>query len=237
MTSTIISPVENYDIAIPQAQVNHSSKYTLQWRRGQLLVKSPKKVKQPYIPCLDNQQLLTKCLQHSPINLVSIDAKLGESVLEFWAKACSQARKPIFVRIPSQISPAGKQPWQWLRRLIDWVIALVLLLLISPVMLGLVMLMRNDSPAPIFIHEWRVGERGKLFTVIKFRTANHFHITPLGHWLRKSGLDNLPQLWNVLRGDMSLMGFRSWTLEEAVRLSSGNHESLVISQKSLVISH
>lgn len=229
MTSTIIPPVENYNIEIPHQPVHHSSKYTLQWRRGQLLVKYLKKVKQPYIPSLDNEQLLVKCLKHSPANLVSIDAKLGESVLEFWAKACEQAHKPIFVRIPSKLSKAGKQPWQWLQRLIDWVIAFVLFLLISPVMVGLVMLIRSESPAPVFIREWRVGERGRLFPVIKFRTANHYNITPLGHWLRKSGLENLPQLWNVLRGDMSLMGFRCWTLAEAVRLSSASQESLVIS--------
>ncbi|QLE56094.1 heterocyst development glycosyltransferase HepC [Nostoc sp. TCL26-01] len=221
MTSTIISPIENYAAATPQQAIHRSSQYTLQWRRGQLLVRLPKKVKQPPIPSLDNEQLLAKCLQNSPVNLVSIDAKLGESVLEFWAEACKQAGKPIFLHTPpgSQLSKVSKQPWNWLWRLMDWVIAFVFLLFMSPAILVLAMLMRSDSPAPVFTYEWRVGERGRLFPAIKFRTTSYYNITLLERWLRKSSLDNLPQLWNVLQGDMSLMRYRSWTLEEVVRFS------------------
>lgn len=221
MTSSIIPTLQNYYTATPQQQDHRSSHCTLQWRRGQLLVKSPGKVKQPYLPCLDSEQLLVDCLKHSPISLVTIDPQLGETILKFWAKACLQAHKPIFLYIPSshKLSKQGSQSWQWLLRLIDWILAFTLLLLVSPVILGLVVLMQFNTPGSLLVREWRVGERGRLFQTIKFRTTAKQNITSLGRWMRKFGLDNLPQLFNVLRGEMSLIGFRCWTLEDAVRLS------------------
>ncbi|NDJ23799.1 sugar transferase [Nostoc sp. B(2019)] len=220
MTTSIIPTLQNFYNVTKQQQVNPSSRCTLQWRRGQLLVKPAGEVKQPYLPSLDNEQLLVDCLKHSPVNLVSIDPKLGETLLRFWADACEQANKPIFLRIrPGNQLPKGNYSLNWLHRLIDWITALVLLLLVSPIMLIFVMLIQFDSPESLFSREWHVGERGKLFQAIKFCTTAKHKITPLGHWMRKYDLDNLPQLWNVLRGEMSLMRSRSWTLEEAVQLS------------------
>lgn len=214
MTTSIIPTLENlYDVT--QEHQENRGYCTLQWRRGKLLVKPPGRVKQPYLPSLDSKRSLVECLQHSPVSLVSIDPKLGEALLRFWADACEEAKKPIFLSIPAG-NKVPNQPLRQLQRLIDWIAALVLLLLVSPVMLGLIVLMQVYSPGSLFCHEWRVGERGKLFQAIRFCTHN---ITPLGRWMGKSSLDNLPQLFNVLQGDMSLIGSRSWTLEDAVQLN------------------
>lgn len=227
MTISIIPPLENYYTVTKQDQ-DRSSYCTLQWRRGQLLVKPPGQVLQPYLPSLDKEQSLVKCLEHSPVSLVRIDPKLGEYWLKLWASACEQASKPIFLRIPSAEQSKQGSPWKSLQRLFDWIVALVFLLAVSPVILILVLLMRVYSPGKVFEREWRVGKRGKLFRAFKFRTTdNGFsqteqeqNVTPLGHWMRKYNIDNLPQLFNVLQGEMSLVGPRCWTLEEAVRLSS-----------------
>ncbi|MBD2342594.1 heterocyst development glycosyltransferase HepC [Anabaena subtropica] len=221
MTSVIVSKVENNDIIAPQDQNNCSSKYTLQWRRGQLLVKSSLKVKQPYLPSLNDEKLLINCLKRSPVNLVSIDGKLGETWLKFWAEACNQAHKPIFLSKPAHVrlSKSGSQSLNWLWRLINQLVAFGLLLLVIPVMLGLVMLMQIDSPKSLFTYEWRVGERGKFFRLINFCTTTQNNSKTLGLWLKKSGLYQLPQLWNVLRGEMNLTGSDCWTLEDAVKLS------------------
>ncbi|MFS0517850.1 heterocyst development glycosyltransferase HepC [Nostoc sp. UIC 10607] len=209
MTTSIIPTLQNlYDVT----QEHQDNRCALQWRRGKLLVKSPGQVKQPYLPSLNSKRSLVECLQHSPVSLVSIDPKLDEALLRFWADACEEADKPMFLSIPA----SKKLPNQPLQRLIDWIAAFVLLLLASPVMLVLIVLIQVYSPGSLFCHEWRVGERGKLFRTMRFCTHN---ITPLGRWMGKYNLDNLPQLFNVLRGDMSLTGSRCWTLEDAVQLN------------------
>ncbi|MCC5652727.1 sugar transferase [Nostoc sp. XA013] len=214
MTTSIIPTLENlYDVT--QSHQDNRGDCTLQWRRGKLLVKPPGQVKQPYLPALNSKRSLVECLQHSPVSLVSIDPKLGEALLRFWADACEEAQKPIFLSIPAS-KKLPNQPFRQLQRLIDWIVAFVLLLLVSPVMLGLIVLMQVYSPGSLFCHEWRVGGRGKLFRVMRFHTQN---TTPLERWMGKYSLDNLPQLFNVLRGDMSLTGFRCWTLEDAVQIN------------------
>ncbi|MBD2530221.1 sugar transferase [Nostoc flagelliforme FACHB-838] len=217
MTSSIIPTLQSlYDVT--QEHQDNRGYCTLQWRRGKLLVKPLGRVKQPYLPSLDSKRSLVECLQHSPVTLVSIDPKLGEPLLRFWADACEEAQKPIFISIPAG-NKLANQPWRHLQRLIDWIAAFLLLLLVSPVMLGLIILMRVYSPGSLFCRDWRVGERGKLFRAIKFCTTTKHNITPLGRWMHKYGLDNLPQLFNVLQGDISLTGSYCWTLEDAIQLN------------------
>ncbi|MBW4615423.1 MAG: sugar transferase [Desmonostoc vinosum HA7617-LM4] len=222
MTTSVISTLENFYNFTQQHQNHRSPNSTLQWRRGQLLVKPPGQVKQPYLPSLDSEQSLVECLKHSPVNLVSIDPELGEALLRFWADACEQANKPIFLRLPSgkKLSNRNTQPLRLLQRMVDWIAALVLLLLVSPVMLVLLALMRIYSPGSLFSREWHIGERGKFFRAIKFCPTTSNKILSLKDWMHKYGLDNLPQLLNVLRGEMSLFGSRYWTLADAVKLSS-----------------
>lgn len=234
MTISIIPNLEN-DYAISQHYQNQNSEYcTLLWRRGQLLVKSVNKLKQPYLPVLDDERKLIACLKHSPINLVNIDPKIGTYWLKFWANACEQAKKPMFIAIPAshKLREPGPQILRILSRLIDWTLALILFLLLSPLMLTLMLMIRIYSPQFVFSYEWRVGERGKLFKLVKFCTESKQNINPLGTWISQSGLDKLPQLWNVLRGEMRLLSSHFWRLEEVVQLSLVTKENtLPISSK------
>jgi hypothetical protein len=81
-----------------------------------LLVKPPGQGNQPYLPSLNKEQSLVKCLEHSPVSLVRIDPKLGEYWLKVWATACEQASKPIFLHIPAaeHLSKQGS-PWRLLQ--------------------------------------------------------------------------------------------------------------------------
>lgn len=108
-----------------------------------------------------------------------------------------------------------------LKFLFDRLVSLVGLLVLWPVLVIVAILIRIKMPGgPVFFKQQRVGKDGKLFTMVKFRTmtvnhggssvsvAGESRITPLGATLRKYKLDELPELWNVLKGDMSFVGPR-----------------------------
>ncbi len=108
----------------------------------------------------------------------------------------------------------------FLKRVFDIAASFLGLILLSPVFLILILLIRIKMPGPVFFRQQRVGRDGKLFTLVKFRSMTLTHsgssvsvkgesrITPLGAVLRKYKLDELPELWNVLIGDMSFVGPR-----------------------------
>ncbi len=106
--------------------------------------------------------------------------------------------------------------------LLDFVAAFLLILIFSPLMILIAILIKLSSRGPIFFSHKRVGFKNKLFVILKFRSLHidtpsysekpdsneDVRITSIGKWIRKTSLDELPQLFNVLKGDMSLVGPR-----------------------------
>ena len=116
----------------------------------------------------------------------------------------------------------GGKPLNFMRRIFDVLVALGLMLILAPLFLFVVLGVRLTSVGPVLFRTQRVGKGNKLFTMYKFRTmrmdtpqvATHLlkepdqFLTPIGKILRRTSLDELPQLINVLSGDMTLVGPR-----------------------------
>jgi lipopolysaccharide/colanic/teichoic acid biosynthesis glycosyltransferase len=112
-----------------------------------------------------------------------------------------------------------------MKRLFDFVSALALLVILSPLLLGLAIAVRVKLGAPVLFRQRRPGLGGRIFTVVKFRTMRDANgrdgqplpdaerLTDFGRRLRASSMDELPELWNVLRGEMSLVGPRPLLIE------------------------
>ena len=120
---------------------------------------------------------------------------------------------------------------QTMKRLVDIVVASIAILLLSPIFVLVAYKVRKNLGSPIFFYQERPGENGKLFKMIKFRSMkdavdqhgnplpDELRITPFGQKLRSTSLDEMPQLFNVLKGDMSIVGPRPM-LKEFVELYS-----------------
>jgi lipopolysaccharide/colanic/teichoic acid biosynthesis glycosyltransferase len=119
-------------------------------------------------------------------------------------------------------SPRGTFYLRHVKRILDFVFALVGLVLAFPVFVVCAAAIRLDSPGPVFYRQRRVGQHGRLFEILKLRTmvdkadekglkltvSQDPRTTRVGTWLRRTKLDEIPQLINVLRGEMSFVGTR-----------------------------
>ena len=138
-----------------------------------------------------------------------------------------------------------------MKRAFDILFSICALVVSAPIFLVVSILIRLDSRGPVFFVQDRVGRGGKIFRVIKFRTMIHGacadpetgrvlklgrlardnpSITRAGRVLRMSGLDELPQLWNILKGDMSFVGPRPTLPEHAERYNDIEKRRLEVPQ-------
>ncbi|MCB9184147.1 MAG: sugar transferase [Flavobacteriales bacterium] len=122
-----------------------------------------------------------------------------------------------------EVNPEIMPAWQFsLKRAFDIVASTIALVLLTPGFAAIALAVRWNSKGPVFFRQERIGKHGRPFLIIKFRSMycdaerdgpqlssqNDPRITPVGRWLRRTRMDELPQFWNVLKGDMSLVGPR-----------------------------
>jgi exopolysaccharide biosynthesis polyprenyl glycosylphosphotransferase len=139
--------------------------------------------------------------------------------------------------------------WQSVaKRVLDVVLSAVLLVVLSPILLLFALIIKATSPGPVLFKQRRSGLNGQPFTMLKFRSmvtdaeqrkhelealnemsgpvfkvTNDPRVTPIGRFMRRFSLDELPQLWNVLRGEMSLVGPRPLPVDEVQRFDDYAH--------------
>ncbi len=140
--------------------------------------------------------------------------------------------------MPDVATPVGGV----LKRGIDLLVALPLAILLAPVMVGIAIWIRRDSPGPALFRQERIGFAGRPFTLLKFRSMvvgaqgmgaglavseGDDRITTAGEILRRLSLDELPQLWNIVRGDMSLVGPRPTVASQVARYDDRQRRRLL----------
>jgi exopolysaccharide biosynthesis polyprenyl glycosylphosphotransferase len=137
-------------------------------------------------------------------------------------------------------SGARTRDFAALKRALDLAVAFPLLCLLAPLIVAIAFWIRLDSPGPVFFFQRRLGYRGKQFRILKFRTMTVLEdgeavtqvrqddprVTRAGRWLRRTSLDELPQLFNVIKGEMSLVGPRPHAVVHDMLFGSviGNYE-------------
>jgi exopolysaccharide biosynthesis polyprenyl glycosylphosphotransferase len=136
-------------------------------------------------------------------------ASQGADTDEIWGIPVQRVRRPA-VRTTA---------WR-VKRLFDVTVGVSLLVLLGPLLATIAVAVRLGGPGPIIFRQRRIGQYGRQFELLKFRSMRVSHDgasswsavpedqTAVGRWLRSTSLDELPQLWNVVRGDMSLVGPR-----------------------------
>ena len=160
------------------------------------------------------QVLYTLYKYNIPIKLYASKSR----ILTGGIRVCTLAGIPLVSLTESNFSASENN----IKFLIDRVGALIGLILLSPLFLYLMIRVRIDSKGALFFSQWRIGYRGKPFKIRKFRTMYETdesasplltsntdpRVTPYGKFMRKYRLDELPQLWNILKGEMSFVGPR-----------------------------
>ena len=139
------------------------------------------------------------------------------------------------------------------KRVLDFAVAVLILVLSAPLMLITVLLIKFTSPGPVFYRQFRCGLYGRKFQLVKFRTMsdgaedrlweirhlnemkgpvfkmrNDPRVTPVGRFLRKFSIDELPQAWNVIKGEMSIVGPRAPLSEEVQHYAVGQRRRLSV---------
>lgn len=143
------------------------------------------------------------------------------SMNRVWVRqSIDQSAAEAFAPVP--LGPTGRAASDPAKRAIDIAVSVVALIALAPLLALIALLVRLDSPGPSLFGQARTGLGGQPFTIWKFRTMsaqergmsvvqarrNDHRVTRLGGFLRRTSLDELPQLWNVLIGEMSLIGPR-----------------------------
>jgi lipopolysaccharide/colanic/teichoic acid biosynthesis glycosyltransferase len=183
------------------------SSYKLRWRKRFLVVKKAETLQKTALFLSSDR--LYDCVQHTSARAIKLDLDLDYDNLLIWADAGLAAGKSVYVSLPAALNlPQSLSARKWgVKRLFDRLAAILLTILLGLPALSVAWIVKRSTDESLLVREWHLGERGRLFQTIHFRTRDrHGAWLPHGEWLHRMKLDRLPKLLNVLRGEMSLVG-------------------------------
>lgn len=199
--------------------------YKIKLKDEKLLVKRTCKPSQMHLLSNRSEEFLADWLQFSPATKVQIDSRIELDRLLLWANQCKRSKKAVFLRLSQEgklyrrSNNLNNLNW-FIKRCFDFFGALILLIILIPVFITLALFIHLHFKEPILQTQWCVGKQSKLFCIYKF-----------GGNLKKINLDilnKLPQLFNVLKGDMSFIGRFPWSLSEAIKISPSQQSLLSV---------
>ena len=169
-------------------------------------------------PELDEDELIALCRRFEDFG---IRYQVVPRLYHFFSRRFSVETLDSVPLITPQTVPM-RPVYSFLKRAMDVLVSSTVLLIASPLLLVIALVIKRQSPGPVLFTQYRRGAHNTTFRIFKFRTmftelcgdaitpqtSLDPRVTPFGRFLRKTSLDELPQLWNVLRGDMSLVGPR-----------------------------
>lgn len=197
----------------------------LKWRNKTLVVNAKSDPNKLDVIALKADWWLVNCLQKSPVTRICVTPNIGSIEVKNWAIAGEKTKKQVFLRISSnhQLSMLQKSLSWKIKRLMDLVIATIGLLLLSPLVLAIACKQKLNGKH-IFERQWCVGRRGLIFQT--FDWADNKSNSRGNLWVTRFGLHKLPQLINVLRGEMSLIGHYPFSLTETVDFNTTQRKVL-----------
>lgn len=195
------------------------------------------------------QQYIDLCLEMGVTVKVVMDVSYSRKMLRSNSYVSSVGTYPLITYHTIALNSYE----QILKRMLDLVVSLVAVIVLSPVMLITAIAIKLDSPGPVIFKQVRVGQNGRTFNIYKFRSMcqdaearrqelldkNEMNgymfkikddprITKVGRFIRRTSIDELPQLFNVIKGDMSLVGTRPPTIDEVSQYERGQWRRISI---------
>jgi lipopolysaccharide/colanic/teichoic acid biosynthesis glycosyltransferase len=204
--------------------------YKIKLKGKKLLVKLTCKRKHMHLLSNRSEAFLADWLRFSPATIVQIDSRIELEKLKIWANQCKKLRKTAFLRLSKKdnfyknsnknLKNFDRLNW-FIKQCLDIFAALILIIILAPVFITLALLIKLYFHKPILKTQWCIGKGGKLFCIYQFG-ANLKE-------LNLDGLSKLPQLFNVLQGDMSLVGRFPWSLAEVRKITNTEQQLLNVS--------
>ncbi|AFY53055.1 glycosyl transferase possibly involved in lipopolysaccharide synthesis [Rivularia sp. PCC 7116] len=216
-------PVQEKSYTQNKAEINNninSCKYKLGYKiklKGEkLLVKLTCKPSHMHLLSHRSEDFLAEWLRFSPATTVEIDSRIELEKLIVWAEQCRRCKKAIFLRLYQKgnllrYSNNFNRLSRLAKRCFDIFMAIISVIILSPIFVALALLIKVYFHEAILQRQWCIGKQGKLFCIYNF--SDNLRI------IKMNSLTKLPQLFNVLKGDMSLIGRFPWSLAEVKKIS------------------